>query len=612
MIITNKINVYVHQNGEYRLDAVQGDTGRVVQLSLYTGDGSWPLPEGAAVQIRYRKPDGTGGFYDTLPDGSCAYRVEENRVVFALAPQMLTVPGEVEAQVLLLWKKQELATFTIRLQIQEDPSVGVLESEDFVNLSTWIGEQVEGYLNANQEELRELYAVPGAYFVTVALQGGGWVADRTFADLQSVAGSFYIPGKARPIYCLLCGNSTSREYMLLPLTSYYPGSQTYRFFRVEGNCEVCVTFGADGIAVSKVYLALQDQLQESFVVHVRMSEETEEYEADQTYKQLFDAADELFAGGNARPVYCAFWTDSVKEYILLPLTSYDSRAKQFTFTRIDVDYGLYVTITEQGVNVVKTDLGLTDQMPTKLPNPNALTINGKSYDGSQPVEVVAEPLVVIVDDTNNSYTTQNSLEEVAAALEAGRDVWCECAGGRFPFVDRWGSTAASHGYHFCGIKNGIIHKVSFGTDGVSVSIEAPQIMQTYHLIQKIELAEESNSILFSNLGLRALRAFFVVPQAAATTSVGAELYMGSTLAGTAWLPNLISDASERVSMVEGWQDGGLVGFAGVAPANTTQQAQTYSRNPRYTAASGNFTKLRMYGSSGKLFPAGTVVELWGY
>lgn len=606
--------------------AVQNDSGtRKIQASLFADGAEWNVPTDATASVSYRKQDGTVGRYDSTESGNPACVFSGNTATIELNDQFLTVAGDVIASIVFNKGFVQIATFPFVVHVDGFPSQNSPVSNNFYKYETL-------------EELNK------------AISGLG-------DDISEI----------------------------------------------------------------------NDNLQESFVFHIRRADTFEiKYESEQTYEQLFDAADELFAGGNARPVYCAFWTDSVKEYILLPLTSYDSRIGEFTFTRTDVEYGVYVTVSERyGIHVYKSNLSLRDGIPdalpnpqsltingvaydgskevevdtrsvvvtitgteengysadktmdelkaahnagrelycvwgarlpmvgeygttssniwgyafrgivygtehrvnigtngisvayTKLvpntlPNPHALTINGRSYDGSRPVEVVAEPLVVIVDDTNNSYTTQTSLEEVAAALEAGRDVWCECAGGRFPFVDRWGSTAASHGYHFCGIKNGSIHKVSFGTDGISVSIEAPQIMQTYHLIQKIELAEESNTILFSNLDLRALRAFFVVPQAEASTSVGAELYMGSKLAGTAWLTNLISDASERVSMVEGWQDGGLVGFAGVAPANTTQQAQTYSRNPRYTAASGSFTKLRMYGSSGKLFPAGTVVELWGY
>lgn len=266
MITTNKINVFLHENGEYRMDAVQGDTARVLELTLYAGSEPWTVPEGASAYLRFRKPDGTGGYYDTLPDGTDAIRVEGNRVICALAPQVLTVPGEVEAQAVLLWTAGELATFTIRIKVQYDPSVGTLESEDFVNLSGWVSDQVKSYLDEEQEELRELFAVPGAFFVHVYKGDSdtGYVADRTYEEIAEATSSLTtLEETGRSVYCVLWTSPLTvrgLEYQVLPLASYDRYMQRYIFTRVDASDEVLVEVGASGVNVLSWQLVRSTQL----------------------------------------------------------------------------------------------------------------------------------------------------------------------------------------------------------------------------------------------------------------------------------------------------------------------------------------------------------------
>lgn len=329
MITTNKINVYLHRNGEYQIDAVQGDTARVLELSLYAGAEPWAVPAGAGIQIRFKKPDGTGGSYDTLPDGSCAYEIRENTVTCALAPQVLTASGTAEVQVVLLWAAGELATFTVRVAVQADPSVGAMESEDYTNLSNWVCVQVKNYLANAQEELRELFAVPGAFFVHVgasASSATGYVADKSFAEIAEAAPSF--------------------------LT------------------------GADG----------------------------------------------------GRPVYCVLWASPLAaralEYQILPLSSYDPYLQRYLFTRVDASDEVLVEISAEAVRVLNWKLVREENLPAALPNPEALTINGQVYDGSQAVEVNVEgggeAFYVQVSGT----AADKTLEEIQAAYGQGVPVFC--------------------------------------------------------------------------------------------------------------------------------------------------------------------------------------------
>ena len=51
------------------IHAVQDDSNsRKIAFSIYAGGAQWAVPNGTLVTVRYKKSDGTAGFYDTLPD----------------------------------------------------------------------------------------------------------------------------------------------------------------------------------------------------------------------------------------------------------------------------------------------------------------------------------------------------------------------------------------------------------------------------------------------------------------------------------------------------------------------------------------------------------------
>lgn len=89
-----------------------------MEVTLLAGEEAWQIPEETVVLVRYRKPDGIGGIYDTLPDGTAAWSKDGSKVTVILAPQMLTVPGCVSAQVELQCGDGVLATFTIQIIVE--------------------------------------------------------------------------------------------------------------------------------------------------------------------------------------------------------------------------------------------------------------------------------------------------------------------------------------------------------------------------------------------------------------------------------------------------------------------------------------------------------------
>lgn len=120
MMITNKIRMDLQQPKTTPLvSAVQTDRYcRNLEISLFSGKVPFLIPEGAAVLIHFRKSSGKGGVYDTLPDGAPAWSAKRNILTLALAPQVLTSPGEVSLTVSLVLGSAQLNSFLIRLNVE--------------------------------------------------------------------------------------------------------------------------------------------------------------------------------------------------------------------------------------------------------------------------------------------------------------------------------------------------------------------------------------------------------------------------------------------------------------------------------------------------------------
>jgi len=163
MIITNKVTMDLKQlSWVAAIGAVQDDRySRNLEITLLSGGEIWTIPEDAAVVIRYSKPDGIGGAYDTLPDGSQAWSASGNILTVALAPQVLTTPGVVNLAVTMIREHQQISTFTILIHVA--PAVGsqIAESETYFH--------VPGFLPA------PVSAQPGQVFRAAAVDAQGRV-----------------------------------------------------------------------------------------------------------------------------------------------------------------------------------------------------------------------------------------------------------------------------------------------------------------------------------------------------------------------------------------------------------------------------------------------------
>ena len=126
-----------------KISMVQGDSNtRIIQAQLWDGANPYTIPTGAAVMMRFCKPDGTGGLYDKT-EGGQSVTASGSTVTVPVATQMLTVAGGVMAEVDIYAagedaaSAQNLASFAFLVEVA--PSVypdAEIISSDYYNVLT--------------------------------------------------------------------------------------------------------------------------------------------------------------------------------------------------------------------------------------------------------------------------------------------------------------------------------------------------------------------------------------------------------------------------------------------------------------------------------------------
>lgn len=158
MMITTKANMDLLKPGSPPIVyAVQGDqNSRCLEIALYSGGEAWDIPEGAVISVRYCKPDGTKGYYDTMPDGATAASIQGNTISMLLAPQMMTVPGMVSAQLELMQNNSIIKTFSLVIRVEADSANGAGVSENYYTSFAQINEAVNAALNQMDSAVSDL------------------------------------------------------------------------------------------------------------------------------------------------------------------------------------------------------------------------------------------------------------------------------------------------------------------------------------------------------------------------------------------------------------------------------------------------------------------------
>lgn len=142
MKVTNIVNIdlSIRQNIPF-VDAVQGDSARSIEFRLFDRGQPFNVPDGSAVLIRYKRPDGFGGVYDTLPNGETAYSIIANKVTAVLSPTALGVAGNVDFQVSVSNEGKTVSAFSLEIRVDADPSFDAVDAEDYINIEQFVTEK---------------------------------------------------------------------------------------------------------------------------------------------------------------------------------------------------------------------------------------------------------------------------------------------------------------------------------------------------------------------------------------------------------------------------------------------------------------------------------------
>ena len=142
-----------------RLHMVQGDSNsRTIVATLWDGAQLYSIPEGAAVMVRFRKPDGTGGLYDAAESGSQVSYVG-SIVTAPVATQMLAVAGDVFAEIDIFGSgagaaAERLATFRFVVEVAPCvlPDAEIISSDYYNILASKVAEAVAAAERAEQAQ----------------------------------------------------------------------------------------------------------------------------------------------------------------------------------------------------------------------------------------------------------------------------------------------------------------------------------------------------------------------------------------------------------------------------------------------------------------------------
>ena len=223
------------------IHAVRDDNhSRSLRIILFRGGVPWPLPGNLQAVIRYAKPDGTGGAYDTLPDGTQSWQAAGNQLTVLLAPQVCTVPGRVMLTVTLVSGEVQLSLFPIALQVAPLAVPEQTESQDYC--------YVRGFLPAPME------AEVGDYLRVAGVNPQGRV---TAVEAVPLSGGEEVPGHwlsalksgAKAINTALCNAGPNKSAFLFYTDVHWnygaklaPRLLTY-LYRHTGLCKTI--FGGD-------------------------------------------------------------------------------------------------------------------------------------------------------------------------------------------------------------------------------------------------------------------------------------------------------------------------------------------------------------------------------
>ena len=369
MTITSKLKMDLQKPGITPIiHAVQNDShSRNVEISLYVGGLPFLFPGNGSVLIRYKKPDGKGGEYDTLPDGTSAWRFVGNILTVALAPQVLTVPGSTVLSVSLVEADALLSTFPIHIAVQPVAAATAEESENYFH--------VTGLLPAPAT------AKTGQYLRIASVNDGGKVTGLEAIDLTAGSGGY--PSEEM--------DPTVPKWAKQPKKPVYTPEEVGA--DAAGTASAAVNaHNAKEDSHTDIRQLLQqlsqrkaDTSQLPTAFYVTITGANGAYTGDKTTQQITEA----YEAGH--PIYCIFngaENDSSTANLIMPLLLFqDGLAIWGAY----IDGMSWVVAFADGfIEVQAKQMASFDDIPLALPNPYKLTFRGAvtgTYDGTSSLTV---------------------------------------------------------------------------------------------------------------------------------------------------------------------------------------------------------------------------------
>ena len=140
MQVTKSIKIDLVEKGVQPIVyAKQNDSQtRFIAASLFANGHPFSVPDGVIAMFRVGKPDGTACFYDSNETGTPAITIEGNLVTVELAEQVLTAPGNVQAEINFYTAGGEkLTSFSFAIQVEKSVLTDQeIVSSDYYNVLT--------------------------------------------------------------------------------------------------------------------------------------------------------------------------------------------------------------------------------------------------------------------------------------------------------------------------------------------------------------------------------------------------------------------------------------------------------------------------------------------
>lgn len=144
MFVTHKFTMdLMEKTTPHRIQVKQGDAlSRCLEITLFSGGEAWSIPANVTPLIRWSASDpDTGktasGIFDTLPSGRPAWNCAENQLDLVMVPQMFTLPGLVQCDVVMVQGEKTLATFNFEFYVNRSPVDGIEpQGEDWYKLGS--------------------------------------------------------------------------------------------------------------------------------------------------------------------------------------------------------------------------------------------------------------------------------------------------------------------------------------------------------------------------------------------------------------------------------------------------------------------------------------------